>query len=91
MATVLVTRFGTEVQIAARCDDYEQSGGVHIIEPGGFNPRSTFTYELRADGGLPEIERWANLAPLAGCTGKHEFPQGANAFSGKATPLKQRH
>jgi len=78
----IYTRFGGGVEIRYRCDDYEESGGVHIAfldRPNG-DLRSTFTYELRADGGIAEIEDTAKAAHIAHCTGKHDTPQGTRTI-----------
>lgn len=49
----IYTRFGSEVTILARCGD---GNGYHIRYDGDGEETAVPVYELRADGGLAEIE-----------------------------------
>lgn len=72
----IYTRFGAEVEIRYRCDDYETADDpcVHFayIERPNDDLRTVPIWELRADGGAVEITEAAEAAPFAHCTGKHE-------------------
>lgn len=74
----IFTKFGDEVEIRYRCDDFDERGDsgtlfVHIAyvsEPNA-DLDTVPTWELRADGGINTIMDAANAAPIAHCTGKH--------------------
>lgn len=73
------TRFGSEVEIRYRCDDYSEDNDdgtlfVHAfyVEHPKMDPLIIPTWELRAKGGANYIAKVAAAAPIAHCTGKHE-------------------
>ena len=73
------TRFGSEVEIRYRCDDFEEmeeageAGCVHAFFTKDQNrhPYVSPTYEFRADGGWAEIEAAIAAARPAGCREQH--------------------
>ena len=78
------TRFGFEVSIVARCDDYgEELPFVHIEYKDTLPPTKTVPiWELRTEGGLAALIALAEAAPLAGCTGKHDERVAKAALGG---------
>ena len=63
----IVTRFGSPVEIIGRHHDYEETGWVNVRFADDHDPceRSMLISDLRADGGVVEINAAAMAAPIA--------------------------
>lgn len=70
----IYTRFGREVEIRYRCDDFDierEVGWVHVFDAQDQGVDTVPVWELRADGGINTIMEAALAAPVAHCTGQH--------------------